>query len=136
MAFNHGSKSAFILDDGTGSDRDISGYLSSAGLSRVRDTAETSGLGDTAKEYLYGLQDATIPLEGHWDPTVDNYLNLVYAAATAVPFSYYPAGTASGNIIYSGTCLITSYEITGAVDDRQAISGELQVTGAVTRGTV
>lgn len=136
MAFNHGSKAAFKIDDSGGTDRDISGYLTSAGLARIRDTAETSGLGDTAKEYIYGLQDATIPIEGHWDPTVHDYLTQVYNSATAVDFKFYPAGTASGNIILSGQCLLTSYEITGAIDDRAAITGELQVTGSITNGTV
>lgn len=137
MAFSHGSRAAMYLNDIGGTERNISTYLSSTGLNRQRDTAETSGLSDTSKEYIPGLIDGTFPLEGHYDPTVDGYLGGLFAQnATPAAFKYFPAGSASGAIYYQGSAWLTQYEVTSDVGDRNAITGELQVTAGITRGTV
>jgi hypothetical protein len=50
-------------------------------------------------------------------------------------FEYSPEGTASSKIKYTGECILTNYAISSPVGDVVAFSGDLQVTGAVTRGT-
>lgn len=135
MAFTHGSKASFQVDDTTATLRDLSSYLKSAGLARSADTAETSALGTTSKTYIPGLLDATISIEGQFDPTVDGYLSGLLGFATPVDFEYYPAGTPVGATKpkFTGTVILTSYEVTSGVDDVAMISGEFQVSGAVTR---
>jgi hypothetical protein len=136
MAFSHGSSAALYVNDIGGTERNISTYLSSTGLNRQRDTAETSALSSTAKSYIPGLIDGTFPLEGHYDPTVDGYLaGLFGQTTTPAAFKYFPAGSASGAIYYQGSAWLTSYELSSSVDDRNAITGELQVTAGITRGT-
>lgn len=135
MAFGHGSKAVFKIQDSGGVSRDISAYIRSASLPRSIDTAETTVLGLTAKTYIPGLHDATISIEGIWDPTVDGYLDGIAGFATARTWEYHPQGTASGTIKYSGSCIETSYETSDPVDDVGTFTAEFQVTGVVTRAT-
>jgi hypothetical protein len=135
MAFSHGSKASFQVQDAGATLRDISAYLTSAGLSRLADMAEVSALGSTSKAYIPGMMDGTIPIEGSFDPTVDGYLAGILGFATASNFEYYPAGTPVGATKpkYSGACYLASYDITTGTDGAAQISGELQITGTVAR---
>lgn len=131
-AFVHGSKALFKINDVGAVLRDISTFLTSAGLPRDVDTAETSTLGTVDKTFIQGLRGASIPLDGNFDPTVDGYLaGLLGAVAT--PWEYYPQGTGTGLIKYNGSALLTSYGINTDVGDAGKITAELTVTGAVTR---
>jgi hypothetical protein len=135
VAFSHGSKAKFWLDDSGGTLRDISAYLTSAGLQRLADMAETSVLGTTAKTYIPGMTDATIPIEGNFDATIDGYLAGVLGSETPLEWEYYPAGEPVGATKpkYSGQAFLTSYDIETGTDDKAGISGEVQVTGTITR---
>jgi hypothetical protein len=46
-----------------------------------------------------------------------------------------PEGSTSTYVKYTGECILTSYEKSGAIGDVVTYSAEFQVTGAVTRGT-
>jgi hypothetical protein len=133
MAFTHGKDSTFHITDAGGTLRDITSYLSSAGLQRMADLAETSTLGSTYKSFVGGLIDASIPLDGLFDPTVDGYLAGILQLSKA--FEYYPAGEPVGATKpkYSGNAVLTNYEINTGVDGPASISGEFQVDGAITR---
>lgn len=135
MAVQHGSAAVLKLNDG-GSLRDMSPYLTSTGLNRIRELAETTPIGGTtAKTYIAGLKDGTIPLEGNYDPTVDGYLQTMYDNAASAAFEFYPYGTTGGNVKYTGSFFLSSYEIETGVGDKGSISAEVQITGAVTKGT-
>lgn len=133
MAFSHGSAAVFKVQDSGSSTRDLSAYLQSDGISRSADVAETTVHGLTAKTYIPGLKDGTIPIEGGFDPTVDGYLEGILGMSRA--FEYYPAGEPVGvtKPKYTGSCILTSYEVEAPVDDKVSFSGEFQITGAVTR---
>lgn len=137
MSASHGSTAVLKVTSG-GTLRDISSYVTTTGLARDIDKAETSTLGSTVKSYIQGLTDATIPVDGIYDPTVDGY----FAALVGIPgaggtaFEFYPAGTASTNVKYSGSVIMTKYEIKSDIGDANQFSGELQVTGAITRTTI
>jgi hypothetical protein len=135
VAFSHGSKALFSVADSIPTLRDISVYLTSTGLARAADMAETSTLGTTSKQYIPGMLDGTIPLEGPFDPTVDGYLFSILGAAVASAFEYYPAGSPVGPTKpkYTGTCFLASYEVTTGTDGPATFSGELQLSGTVSR---
>lgn len=138
--FRHGKGSYFQLDNSSGSLVDLSSYINEVGFPREVETGETTAFGSSAKSYIVGLSDATISISGMFDATVDAHISGVITAlgsgsqATA-SFEYGPEGSAGSRIKYSGECLITSYEVSGSVGDVVTFSLELQVTGAVTRGT-
>ncbi len=135
MAFGHGSKAVFKLDNSGGTLTDISAYVTSVGFSPKADTVEVSTLGDTAKDYIAGLKDATISIEGPFDPTVDAILNAALGASATKSFEYGPQGSTTGNVKYTGEAICTGYEISTGMDGAGTFSAELQVSGAITRGT-
>lgn len=134
MAFNHGSKASFSVNDGS-SLRDLTSYLTSVTFPQTVDTAEVTALGGTSKAYIVGLRDATISIEGIYDPTVDGYLSTVAGLSTATAFEYYPNGTPVGSTKpkFSGNCILTSYEVGTPVDGAATFTADFQVSAAVTR---
>jgi len=132
--FSHGKDAVFKITDSASTLRDISTVLSSVSLSREADTAETSALGTTAKTYIPGLTDATISIEGMADVTTSGYLEGILGTSKA--FEFYPAGTAVGQVKYSGSAILTSFESAAEIGGAVTVSGEFQVTGAVTRTVI
>jgi len=133
MAYSHGKDAVFKLTSG-GTLRDFSPYLTGVKFPREADTAEVSTLGDSAKERIAGLTDASVSGEGKFEPTPDAWLSTILGGA-ATAFEWHPQGTASGNIKYTGSCILTSYESDEDIGDAGSFSFEAQVSGAVTRGT-
>ena len=137
MAFVHGKSAVFKVDDSGGTLRDLSTYLNDIGFPRDIEAAETTtfGVAGSAKTYIVGLTDATISISGLFDATADGYLAGVIGHATALDFEYGPAGSDASNIKYTGTCFLTSYEVSASVGDTVQASADFQVTGQITRGT-
>lgn len=135
MAFVHGKDSVFKLDNASGSSTDISAFVNNVDFPETADVAETSVLGASNKTYLVGLKDATIGLTGFFDATADAIFGAVIGQSATLSFEYSPEGTASGKIKYTGECILTNYALSSPVGDVVAYSGDLQVSGAVTRGT-
>ena len=133
--FRHGKPTVFKVDNSGGSLTDISNTLTDVSFPRSVDTAETSAFGDSAKTYIVGLSDATVSVSGNYDATVDAHLAGVLGQAATLSFEYGPEGSTSTFVKYTGECILTSYEKSGAIGDVVTYSAEFQVTGAVTRGT-
>lgn len=135
MAFVHGKNAVFKLDDSGGTLRDLSAYLDEVSMPRSIETAETTTFGSSAKTYITGLSDATISLSGKFDSTADGYLAGVVGQAALLDWEYGPEGSTGGQVKYSGTAIMTSYDVGATVGDAVTASVELQVSGAITRGT-
>lgn len=133
MPFVHGKTADFRIDNSGGSLTDISAYCDNVDFPLTADTAEVTTFGDSSKEYIAGLKDATISISGSWDATADGVLAPIVGVAGS--FQYGPAGTTGGNIKFTGECICTGYTVTAPVGDKVSFSAEFQVTGAVTRGT-
>ena len=131
--FRHGKSTVFKVDNSGGSLTDISNTLTDVSFPRSVDTAETSAFGDSAKTYIVGLRDATVSVSGNYDATVDAHLAGVLGQAATLSFEYGPEGSTSTFVKYTGECILTSYEKSGAIGDVVTYSAEFQVTGAVTR---
>ena len=132
--FTHGSGAAFYVTDSGGTERNISSAITSITTSFPVDTAETSALGDTAKQYIPGLKDSSFSVEGSRDATIEGYVYGILGSSKA--WAYFPEGSASGKVKYSGTAFLTSFDETSDVGDANKWSAEFQGTGAVTRATV
>lgn len=139
MAFGHGSKAKFRLDNNAGTLTDLSNYTSGVSMPRSVDTAEVSVLGNTAKQYVPGLEDATLSVDFREDPVVDAHLDGIKFGITggaSVTFQYDPQGSTSGLPRFGGECWLTSFELNTDVGDAGTISASFQITGGVTRTTV
>jgi len=130
MPFAHGSRANFRLHNGS-TLTDLSTYITSVGWSPEQETAETSTLGVTSKTYIPGLRDATISIEGKFDPAADAVIEAAWGNLRA--FQYQPAGPGTGNVQFSGSVILTSYEVSADMGDAGSFSAEFQVTGAYTR---
>jgi len=137
VAFVHGKSAVFKLDNASASLVDYSQYLNDVSLSRSIETAETTtfGVSGSAKTYIVGLSDATFSISGLFDATADATLAGVLGFATALNFNYGPAGSTAGLVKYTGTCIMTGYNISAAVGDAVQATADFQVTGPITRGT-
>jgi len=137
VAFVHGKSAVFKLDNASASLVDYSPYLNDVSLSRSIETAETTtfGVSGSAKTYIVGLSDATFSISGLFDATADATLAGVLGFATALNFNYGPAGSTAGLVKYTGTCIMTGYNISAAVGDAVQATADFQVTGPVTRTT-
>ena len=134
MAFVHGKDTVFKLDNSAGTLTDLSIYVTSSGLPREVDTHEVTAYGKSAKVYIAGLSDATIPLEGKWDATLDAHMNGIVGGVSR-SWEWGPEGSATGKVKYSGECFLTSYESEAPVDGEVTWSADMQVTDTITRGT-
>ena len=135
MAFTHGKDSVFKLDNASGSLTDISSFVNNVDFPETADVSETTTLGADNKTYIAGLKDATISLAGLWDATADAIFGAVVGQSATLSYEYSPVGTASGKIKYTGEAILTSYAISSPVGEAVGYSADLQVSGAVTRGT-
>ena len=131
--FVHGKSTDFELDDTGGTSRSLANTLTDVSFPQTIDTAETTAFGSTNKSYIVGLKDTTISVSGIWDATVDGYISGTEPASRT--FIYGPAGSGSGNVKYTGEAIMTNYSVSNPVGDVVTYSVDLQVTGAVTRGT-
>jgi hypothetical protein len=132
--FVHGKSVDFEIDDTGGTTRSISDTLNSVDFPEVTETADTTAFGSSSRSFIVGLESATISISGLWDATVDGYLKSGTEPASR-SFIYGPAGSTSSNVKYTGECILTNYSISSPVGDVVTYSCDLQVTGAVTRGT-
>lgn len=135
MAFTHGSSAKFKLGDAASVLQDLSQYITSVSMPREIDEAETTTLTKSSRTFIPGLIGATISLEGKWDPTVDAHFAGIMQLVRS--FEYYPAGdpVSASKPKYSGSCFVTSYEVSTDVDEPAEWSAELRITDTVTRAT-
>ena len=132
--FVHGKSVDFALDDTGGTSRNISDTLNSVDFPEVTETADTTAFGSSSRSFIVGLESATFSISGLWDATVDGYIKGGTEPASR-SFIYGPAGSTGGNVKYTGEAILTNYSISSPVGDVVTYSVDLQVTGAVTRGT-
>lgn len=111
----------------------LSTYLSDASLTRAAGTAETTSYGDSWREFVTTLKESGVDVTGNWDSTIDALMAADFG--TSRTFEYGPAGSTAGYVKLSGSAILTSYDITPALDGRLEFSGTYTVTGAVAVGT-
>lgn len=141
MAFVHGKNAYFAVDDSGGTLRNLSAYLDNiSGLPGARDLSEVTAFGDGGVKNIPGLENISFSIAGHFDPTTTTgphaVLNGLRTASATSTFNYAPQGNTSGNVLMSGECWLSSYEVESSVSDKISISAEFQVDGTVTVGLV
>lgn len=132
----HGKATDIRLDNSGDVLTDISTLCDNVDFPEEIQASETTGFQPTgdARTYVVGLRGATISLGGKWSATLDAHLNGVRGTGD-LDFQYGPAGPTTGNPQYTGKCMLTSYQVTTPFDGPATFSAQLQITGAVTRGT-
>lgn len=141
MAY-HGKDTVFSLEDSAGSTlRALTTNLTSVALSRANDTHDKTGFGASGHEFITGLTNGTITLEGFWDDTASTGTatvldSLIGTGSTPTyAWEYGPEGSTTGDVKYSGECVLQSLDYTSPVADLVTFTATLQISGAVTKGT-
>ena len=140
MAFFDSKVSKFLIDDTGGTQRDLSAYITEVrGLPGRRALNEVTALGDSGARFIPGLEDVTVRLGGLFDDTATSGLDAVLGPlrthTSAVDFEYGPEGSSTGDVKYSGTCWVVSYDLRSRVGNLVEWAATLQVESIVSRAT-
>lgn len=133
-SFVHGKGAYFALSNtsSTAGLINLSSGIEEVTLPRSVDTAEVTSYGDNDRNYIAGLRSGTVSVSGIWASTYEEKIAPLLGSATLFPFSFGPAGNASGRRREKGTAILTSYEVGAPVGDKVSMKIDLQITGAVT----
>lgn len=136
MAFVHGKKTKFFVDNAGGTLADISQYCDNvSGLPGSKDLSEVTAFGDDGTRYVKGLENSTFSISGHYDPTATTGPNAILAAAykseDTVTFEHGPEGDDSGATKFTGEAHCNTYTVESSVSDKVSFSAEFQVDGVV-----
>jgi len=124
--FIHGKNTKVYYDE-----YDFTQYFDQATVQMNADTAETSVFGKNSKEYIPGLKDATLALEGFFDGSanaVDEEFFAILGGAGNL-FSVYPPGDTVGNAGYAMKAIETAYGTLPTTDSAVRTSMAAQADG-------
>jgi predicted secreted protein len=103
-------------------------------VTMTADAVETTSMGDTARTYTSGLQTGTGSMSLYLDPADSVQEDL--AQGDVIDAEFYAEGDTTGDQYYSGSFIVTSVERGATLDGIATLNAELQLTGALTIGTV
>lgn len=133
MAFGHGKDAAVKLDNAAGTLTDITAYVTRVTLSRNGETADITTLADDWTNLVGGMKNATISIEGPYDPTFATIGNAALGAQKT--FEYGPQGTGTGAPKATVEAFGTSFAPTSGTDDASRWTLELATSGSITDST-
>lgn len=118
------------------SNTDRSTYFDDIKFPREADEVETTAFGNSGnKTFLPGLKGATFSASGNYDGTIGSHIDSVFDNRTTVTFEYGPVDGVSGSPKYTGSMIITNFEIGAKVGEKIPFSLTCRITGGVTLGT-
>jgi hypothetical protein len=134
----HGKDSFFSIGDAAAVVRDIGIFCDSIDFDRDLDMADSTTIGDEAKEYLAGLDGGGITLVGQWDDTVstgpDDTLAGLLAAKITGAFIYGPGGNGAARTKYSGAAYVEKYRVSTPLEGVVKFNATLRISGAIVKG--
>ena len=133
MATHFGSDGSVKLVTSGGSVAQV-GELLNWTVTMTTDAVETTSMGDTNRTYVKGLSTGTGSMSLYLDP--DDAVQQDLVQGDSVDCEFYVEGTDSGDTKYTGTFIVTSVERGTTMDGIATLNAELQLTGALTIGTV
>lgn len=139
MTFFDSKVSKFLIDDTGSTQRDLSAFITEVrGLPGPRALNEVTALGDSGARFIPGLEDVTFTLSGLFDDATttgpDAVLGALRTHTSAVDFEYGPEGSGTGEVKYSGTCWVASYDLRSRVGNLVEWAATIQVESTVSRG--
>lgn len=139
MPFVHGKNAKLMFWDGTIASN-VAGDLNSITLSWSHDTIETTTMGQTHKQRMHGIKDATIQFAGLHDNTaasnVARWCTCIASGSLNTCVIFWPAGCPStGSFYYTGCFVLSAFESNAPGNGPVAVSGTLQLaSGSLASG--
>jgi hypothetical protein len=109
--------------------------IRSYSVEETGDTIEDTSMGDTARTFIAGLKTFTATVDCLWDELNTNGQGALTVGST-VTLNLYPEGTASTDVYYTGSAIVTGRNLTASYDGLVEISFSCQGTGALTQTAV
>lgn len=122
MSFTHAKESRIAFGSAA-----LSAYLTGITTSTSVETADSTDLTATTKNYVPGLADSSISLAGLFEPAYNTPVLTVLGAASNSPVSVAPAGFALGKPVLVVAGRDTTYEIASAVG--AVVSANITIQG-------
>ena len=110
------------------------GELLSWTVTMTTDAVDTTSMGDTARTFQKGLSAGTASMSLYLDP--DSAVQQDLLQGDTIDAEFFMEGTDSGATKYTGSFIVTSVERGTTLDGIATLNTELQLTGALTIGTV
>ena len=108
--------------------------VTSWSLDQTNTLIEDTAMGDSARTYLAGLDEASASVECFWDETDTGQQAL--DPGSQVTLVLYPEGVVSGDTYFTGTALVTSKTVNTPFDGMVETSFAATFSGAVTETQV
>ena len=102
-------------------------------IDQTGDTVEDTTMGDTDRTYIKTLKTFSGSVDVFWDET-DTNGQLSMEVHDTGTINVYPEGNSSGDNYYTGSIIVTVFNITSSFDGMVEASISFQGTGALTRG--
>jgi len=129
---------SLYLDDSTAACKSMSGLLNNIVLTLSAEAPEVTGFGDTYRNrFQDGLKDCELTFDAFWaDGADETYAVLGTLRGASTYFQFGPAGSTAGKRKYCASAILTSYEMTFALEDAGQCSGTLVLrNGAINPST-
>jgi predicted secreted protein len=110
------------------------GELRNYALSHSSDTVEDSVIGDTYRTRLATMKTWSASGDLYWDET--NAGQLLITIGSSVTLNLYPEGADTGDIYYSGSAIVTKFDISASFDGIVEGSIAFEGNGALSTLTV
>ncbi len=115
---------------------DRSTYFSDVKFPRQAGDVDVTTFGNNGnKSFIPGLKEATFTANGNYDGTIGAHLDAIYDGQDTVTFEYGPVSTVTGQPKYTGSMIVTAFEIGAKVGDKIPFTVTFRITGAVTLAT-
>ena len=110
------------------------GELRNYALSHSSDTVEDSVIGDTYRTRLATMKTFSVSGDLYWDEV--NAGQLLITIGSSVTLNLYPEGADTGDVYYSGTAIVTKFDISASFDGIVEGSIAFEGNGALSTLTI
>jgi hypothetical protein len=139
MATYHGKNCYFELTDGGGTARSIGTDLQDAAFAVELPDVKSTGFTDSWDESLVGIPGYKINIGGNWTDTSNTGTAVVLDSLIGASQRYFrlaPGGSATGQRCYTGSIIMTSYNVTVPVAGKVSVTANFVGTGVMTGSTM
>jgi len=120
-----------VIKSGANAIAEVTGYT----LNQTSDTTEDTVIGDTWRTHKATLKSYTVSIDCMWDQSDTNGQGTL-SVGSEITFSLYPSGEDTSDTYYTGTGIVTAFNVTTSVGEMITATIEVQGTGALTESTV
>lgn len=110
------------------------GEVTNFSLEETAETIECTAMGDTYRDYIASYKNWTASVDVHWDPDDAGQTGIV--VGTEITINLYPEGDVAGDVVFTGTAIVTGRTINAVFDGLIDASLTLQGKGELSTGTV